>query len=202
MTAAPLAERIIEKGLASDAGVINAIVVKYCDYAPLYRQAVMLEREAGLEIGRATLDGWVIRVGELRVGELLQPVVGAMRRDLVKASYLQADETPVPVQMHDRRGSSSVLVAIRQAGRRDGVRLLFGPRSRWTEEISGRVGRNFGNRRVSGIRKHRRAEAGACRLLGALSGLWRYLERMGARRIQLAESLLNVLIIPRSETRP
>jgi transposase len=104
VTAAPLAERIIEKGLASDAGVINAILAKYCDYVPLYRQAVMLEREAGVEIGRATLDGWVMRVGELRVGELLQPVVGAMRRDLVKASYLQADETPVPVQMHDRRG--------------------------------------------------------------------------------------------------
>jgi len=25
----------------------------------------MLEREAGLEIGRASLDGWVMRVGEL-----------------------------------------------------------------------------------------------------------------------------------------
>ena len=65
---------------------------------PLYRQAVMLEREAGLEIGRATLDGWV-----MRVGELLQPIVEAMRQDLLRASYLQADETTVPVQMHDQR---------------------------------------------------------------------------------------------------
>jgi hypothetical protein len=29
-----------------------------------------------------------------------------MRRDLLAASYLQADETPVPVQMHDRRGEN------------------------------------------------------------------------------------------------
>jgi len=101
VTAAPLAERIVEKGLASDAVVINTVVAKYCDHLPLYRQAVMIEREAGVEIGRATLDGWV-----MRVGELLGPVVGAMRRDLLTASYLQADETPVPVQMHDRRGEN------------------------------------------------------------------------------------------------
>ena len=79
MTAAPLAERIVEKGLASDAVVINTVVAKYCDHLPLYRQEAMLEREAGVEIGRATLDGWV-----MRVGELLEPIVGAMRRDLLR----------------------------------------------------------------------------------------------------------------------
>jgi transposase len=101
VTAAPLEERIVEKGLASDAVVIDTVVAKYCDHMPLYRQAVRMEREAGVEIGRATLDGWV-----MRVGELLGPVVGAMRSDLLSASYIQADETPVPVQMHDRRGEN------------------------------------------------------------------------------------------------
>jgi transposase len=101
VTAAPLGERIVEKGLASDAVVIDTVVAKYCDHLPLYRQAVMIEREAGVEIGRATLDGWV-----MRVGELLGPIIGAMRRDLLAASYLQADETPVPVQMHDGRGEN------------------------------------------------------------------------------------------------
>lgn len=95
-----LAPRIIEKGLASDRVVVDTVVAKYCDHLPLYRQAVMLEREAGLEVSRATLDGWV-----MRVGELLQPVVSAMRRDLLEARYLQADETIVPVQMHDKRGA-------------------------------------------------------------------------------------------------
>jgi transposase len=98
---APVAERIVEKGLASDRVVIDTIVSKYCDHLPLYRQAAILEREAGLEIGRATLDGWV-----MRVGEMLIPVTQAMRQDLLKASYLQADETTVPVQMHDGRGSN------------------------------------------------------------------------------------------------
>jgi transposase len=98
---APLEPRIVEKGLASDAVVIDTVVSKYCDHLPLYRQAAILEREAGVEIGRATLDGWV-----MRVGELLVPIVGAMRKDLLSGDYLQADETTIPVQMHDRRGSN------------------------------------------------------------------------------------------------
>jgi transposase len=95
-----LAPRIVEKGLASDRVVIDTVIAKYCDHLPLYRQQAMLEREAGVELSRATLDGWV-----MRVGELLQPVVAAMRADLLRASYLQADETTVPVQMHDQRGA-------------------------------------------------------------------------------------------------
>ena len=101
VTTAPLEPRIVEKGLASDRVVIDTVVSKYCDHLPLYRQAAILEREAGLEIGRATLDGWV-----MRVGELLIPVTLAMRQELLKATYLQADETTVPVQMHDGRGSN------------------------------------------------------------------------------------------------
>ena len=100
VTMPELAPRIVEKGLASDGVVIDTVVAKYCDHLPLYRQQTILEREAGVEISRATLDGWV-----MRVGELLQPVVEAMRQDLLGAAYLQADETTVPVQMHDKRGA-------------------------------------------------------------------------------------------------
>jgi transposase len=96
---ASLPARIIEKGLASDRVVIDTVVSKYADHVPLYRQSVILERETGLSISRATLDGWV-----MQVGELLRPIVGAMRQDLLGGSYLQADETPVGVQMHDGRG--------------------------------------------------------------------------------------------------
>jgi transposase len=100
VTMPPLAPRIVGKGLASDRVVVDTVVAKYADHLPLYRQAAILEREAGLEIGRATLDGWV-----MRVGELLVPVVSAMRRDLLRGPYLQADETIVAVQMHDKRGA-------------------------------------------------------------------------------------------------
>ena len=98
---APLATRIIDKGLASDRVVIDAVVAKYSDHLPLYRQSAILERETGLEISRATLDGWV-----MRVGELLSPIAAAIGRELVSGTYIQADETPVGVQMHDGRGKN------------------------------------------------------------------------------------------------
>ena len=101
VVAAPAPARIIDKSLVSDRVVIDTVVAKYCDHLPLYRQSVILEREAGLEIGRATLDGWV-----MRVGELLRPIAGVIGRELLAGGYIQADETPVDVQMHDRRGQN------------------------------------------------------------------------------------------------
>ena len=101
VAAAPAPARIIDKGLVSDRVVIDTVVAKYSDHLPLYRQSVILEREAGVEISRATLDGWV-----MRVGELLIPIVAVMRRELLGGTYIQADETPVDVQMHDGRGQN------------------------------------------------------------------------------------------------
>lgn len=101
VVAAPLPPQIIDKCLASDQVVIDTVVQKYCDHLPLYRQSAILERDTGLELSRATLDGWV-----LKVGELLMPVVGVMRRELISGTYIQADETPVGVQLHDRRGKN------------------------------------------------------------------------------------------------
>ena len=99
MIAAPLPPRIIEKSLASDYVVIDTVVRRYCDHVPLYRQSAILERDTGLELSRATQDGWV-----LKVGELLIPVVGAMRQELLSGSYIQADETPVQVQIEESGG--------------------------------------------------------------------------------------------------
>jgi transposase len=101
VVAAPAPARIIEKSLVSDRVVIDTVIAKYSDHLPLYRQSVILERDAGVEITRATLDGWV-----MRVGELLIPIVDVMRRELLGGTYIQADETPVDVQLHDGRGQN------------------------------------------------------------------------------------------------
>jgi transposase len=98
---APLPPRIIEKGLASDRVVVDTVVSKYADYLPLYRQSMILERETALELSRATLDGWV-----MRVGELLRPITGAMAQELLSGNYIQADETPVGVQSQRGRGKN------------------------------------------------------------------------------------------------
>jgi transposase len=101
VVSAPLPQRIIEKCLASDRIVIETVVGKYCNHTPLHRQSMILERDLGLGISRATLDGWV-----LKVGELLIPMVAAMRRELISGSYIQADETPVDVQTREGRGKN------------------------------------------------------------------------------------------------
>jgi len=98
---APVAPAIIDKCLVSDRIVVNTVIAKYLDHLPLYRQSAMLKRDAGVEIHRSTMDGWV-----MRVGELLEPIIQAMRRELLAGNYIQADETTVDVQMHDQRGKN------------------------------------------------------------------------------------------------
>jgi transposase len=134
VAAAPVPARIIEKGLVSDRIVIDTVVAKYSDHLPLYRQSAILEREAGVAISRATLDGWV-----MRVGELLIPIAETTRCELLRGSYIQADETTVDVQMHDRRGQNhqaylwqygrpggGVVFDFRMGRGRDGPKKLLG----------------------------------------------------------------------------
>ena len=64
MAAAPLAARIIDKSLVSDRVIIDALVRKYADHCPLYRQSSILKRDTGIEIIRVTMCGWIMRVGE------------------------------------------------------------------------------------------------------------------------------------------
>jgi transposase len=101
VVAAPLPSRIIEKSLVSDRVIVDTVVRKYADHNPLYRQSVILNRDAAIDVSRATLDGWV-----MRVGELLTPIVEVMGRELIRGHYIQADETPVEVQMHEGRGKN------------------------------------------------------------------------------------------------
>jgi transposase len=112
--AAPLPPRIIETSLVSDRVAIDAVVKKYADHWPLYRQGAMLERDSGLELSCQTLGGWV-----MRVGELLVLLAEALRHELLRGSYLQADETPAGVQMHNGSGSNH-LAYLWQYGRPQG----------------------------------------------------------------------------------
>ena len=99
--AAPMPERIIAKSLVSDRVVIDTLLNKYTAHVPLYRQSALVERDTGVLIRRTTMDGWMMRSGDLL--ELLKP---AMRKEILRSHYLQADETRVAVQMHDKRGKN------------------------------------------------------------------------------------------------
>ena len=96
---APVPERIVAKSVLSDQMIVEAVVAKYCASLPLYRQQTIIKRDAGVEIALSTLND-----GVLRVGELLMPIAAAMKREVLAGAYIQADETPIGVQTHDKRG--------------------------------------------------------------------------------------------------
>jgi len=98
---AAVPERIAPKSIFSDEVIIDFLVSKYCDSVPLYRQRGILRRDLGIEVALTTMNG-----GVLRVGELLIPIVHAMKRDLLSGGYVQADETYCGVQTPERKGEN------------------------------------------------------------------------------------------------
>ena len=88
---APAPSRPIARGLAGPGLLAHVLVSKYCDHLPLYRQAEIYAR-AGVELERSTLADWVGGTSQL-----LAPLVEVLRRYVMTASKLHADDTPVPV---------------------------------------------------------------------------------------------------------
>src|SRR5262249_59295231 len=69
----------------------HVLVSKYADHLPLYRQCEIYERQ-GIELERSTLADWVGGTSAL-----LDPLVEALRRYVMAAGKLHADDTRVPV---------------------------------------------------------------------------------------------------------
>lgn len=86
---APAAPHVIDKGLPTTGLLAQVLVAKYADHLPLYRQEGIFGR-AGLAIPRSTLAQWVGSCGLQ-----LQPLVDAMKDELLQLPVLHADETPV-----------------------------------------------------------------------------------------------------------
>ena len=83
--------RPIARGLAGPGLLAHVLVSKYCDHLPLYRQSEIYARQ-DVELERSTMADWVGGSAHL-----LQPLVEAVRRYVMAASKLHADDTPVPV---------------------------------------------------------------------------------------------------------
>jgi transposase len=88
---AEAASRPIARGEAGPGLLAHVLVSKYADHLPLYRQGEIYER-SGVELPRSTLADWVGQAGRL-----LAPLVEAVRRHVLSATKVHADDTPVPV---------------------------------------------------------------------------------------------------------
>jgi transposase len=86
---APAPAHVIDKGLPTAGLLAQVLVAKYADHLPLHRQEAIFGR-AGLALPRSTLAQWVGACGVQ-----LQPLVLALRAELLRHDVLHADETPV-----------------------------------------------------------------------------------------------------------
>ena len=95
-----LPSRPIEKGLFGELLLTRILVDKYCDHLPLYRQQQRFTR-AGITLAASTL-GDVPR----QCCELLNPLYNELIKQTTQSNYLQADETPHPVQDSKVKGKT------------------------------------------------------------------------------------------------
>jgi len=87
----PAPGRPVERSFAGPGLLAHVLVSKYADHLPLYRQSAIYARD-GVELERSTLADWVGAAARL-----LTPLVDALRRHVLGAAKLHADDTPVPV---------------------------------------------------------------------------------------------------------
>lgn len=86
---APVPAHVIDKGIPTTGLLAQVLVAKYADHLPLYRQESIFGR-AGVAIPRSTLPQWVGTCGVR-----LQPLVDALKTEILQRRVLHADETPV-----------------------------------------------------------------------------------------------------------
>ncbi len=88
---APAPAKAIARGKATFGTLAHVAVSKFDHHLPLYRQAEMMAAQ-GIEIDRSTLAGWTGQAAAL-----LDPIVGRIREEGLKATKIHTDDTPVPM---------------------------------------------------------------------------------------------------------
>ncbi|MBK7646588.1 MAG: IS66 family transposase [Betaproteobacteria bacterium] len=86
---APVPAHVIDKGIPTTGLLAHVLIAKYLDHLPLYRQEGIFGR-AGWPIPQSTLAE---RVGQM--GVTLQPLVDALKVEMLTYPVLHADETQV-----------------------------------------------------------------------------------------------------------
>jgi len=104
LTQAPVPAQVIDKGLPTSGLLAQVLIQKYADHLPLYRQEQIFAR-AGVPLARSTLADWVGQCGVQ-----LQPLVDALRHELLEQSVIQADETPVPMLSPGKKKTHSAYI--------------------------------------------------------------------------------------------
>ncbi len=98
---APLPPQPIPKSMATPSLLAQVAASKYVDGAPLYRQEAMFRR-IGVDLSRATLASWMIKMGDLT-----QPLLDRFLQKILDYDYVLADETSFQVLKESGKQASS-----------------------------------------------------------------------------------------------
>ena len=83
------------------AGLLTQLLIsKFVDHLPFYRQRQIFKRQ-GVELAESTINNW-----HSAACRLLDPLYGTLKKQIQQSTYIQADESPMPVQTKDKPGST------------------------------------------------------------------------------------------------
>jgi len=88
---APMPRLPIPKSIATPSLLAHVATAKYVDGLPLYRQEKIFGR-LGVDVSRATLAGWMVKMGDL-----VEPLMERIRDEIRRNTFVQCDETPFQV---------------------------------------------------------------------------------------------------------
>jgi len=86
----PMPEPSLPGTLCAPGLAAQLIIDKHCDHLPHYRQSKRFKRRHKVELRASTINAW-----SCAAARHLAPIGLAIRDELIGASYLQADETPI-----------------------------------------------------------------------------------------------------------
>jgi transposase len=108
---APVPAMLFPKSIATPSLLANIATAKFVDGTPLYRQEPQFAR-LGIQLGRATMAGWMIRIG----GEYLVPLINLLGEILLTEPVLHCDETRLQMLKSDKAPTSDHWMWVRAAG--------------------------------------------------------------------------------------
>lgn len=99
---APVPLSIFPKSLASPALLAHIATAKFVDHLPLYRQETQFAR-LGVTLGRATMAGWMIRLGTTH----LTPLINLLAEHMLTLPLIHCDETRLQVLEADPKNGKA-----------------------------------------------------------------------------------------------
>jgi transposase len=107
----PVPAQLLPKSLATPSLLAHIATAKFVDGLPLYRQESQFAR-LGLVLGRATMAGWMIKLGGVHV----VPIVNLLHELMLEDPLIHCDETRLQVLKSDKAPTADHWIWVRASG--------------------------------------------------------------------------------------